>query len=502
VGGKLIRLFADPPTLDPHLTTDTTASTIIVEVFGGPVTIDPELKIVPDLAERWEVSQGGRVYTFHLRRNAKFHDGKPVTAEDFRWSLERATDPRIESPVADLYLGDILGTKAKLNGDAKSIAGLRVIDQHTLEVTIDAPKSYFLAKLTYPTAFVVDRANVEGNPTKWFFQPNGTGPFKLSQYKVGEVLRLSRNADYHLGAPYLNEVEFILSGGQAMLMYENNEIHLTGVGLADLDRVLDPRSPLNRELVRVPASFSISYIGLNVKEPPFDDPKVRQALNLAFDKKEIAKTALADLVAPAKGIIPPGFPSHNPDLQGYEYNPERARQLLKESRYGSDLAKLPRITLSMAGEFGATVDLDIEAMLQMWEKNLGIKVDTQQTEWATFLRDLHRHRFQMFETGWIADYPDPENFLDLLFHSKSSNNHGNYSNPEVDALLEQARTEPDQTSRFKLYNRIEQMILNDAPWIPLWHSRERYLLVKPSVHDYYLTPLIIPRLRYVYFVRS
>jgi ABC-type oligopeptide transport system substrate-binding subunit len=140
----------------------------------------------------------------------------------------------------------------------------------------------------------------------------------------------------------------------------------------------------------------------------------------------------------------------------------------------------------------------MEVVLQMWEKNLGVHAEFQQTEFATFLKDLHKRRFQMFDIGWIADYPDPENFLDLLFYSESSNNHTNYSNPEVDALLKQARTETDQVVRYQLYNRVEQMIIDDAPWIPLWYSGERYVLVKPSVHDYFLTPLYIPRLRYVY----
>ena len=141
----------------------------------------------------------------------------------------------------------------------------------------------------------------------------------------------------------------------------------------------------------------------------------------------------------------------------------------------------------------------MQAILRSWQVNLGVDVEIEHTEWATFLQDLNRRRFQMFVVGWGADYPDPENFLDILFHSDSSNNHMGYSNPEVDSLLEQARVEPDQTARYKQYNRIEQMIIDDAPWIPLWHSRERKVLIKPSVKDYYLVPMTIPKFRYVYF---
>ena len=497
-GGKLVRLYIDPPTLDPHLTTDATSAQIIIEVFGGLVTIDRDLNIVADLAEDWDISEGGRVYTFYLRPGAVFHNGRPVTADDVRWSLERATNPLTESPVVDQYLGDIVGVKEKLNGDAQTISGVRVIDDSTIEITIDASKSYFLAKLTYPTAFVLDRENVESNPRKWFRNPNGTGPFKLAQYDVGEMMLLTRHDNYHLGPAHLAEVEMILSGGTSMLMYENDEIHISGVALADLDRLLDPGNSLNAELRQAPPTFSVQYIGMNVNEPPLDDPKVRQALNLAIDKQEIATIVLGDQVVPAQGILPPGFPGFNENLRGYEFDPVEAKRLLLESSYGDDIDNFPPITITTSGSFGATVSLDMEVVLEMWKKNLGIQAEFQQTEFATFLKDLHKRRFQMFDIGWIADYPDPENFLDILFHSESSNNHTNYSNPQVDALLERARTETDELVRFQIYNQVEQQIIDDAPWVPLWYSGERYVLVKPNVHDYLLPPLYIPKLRYIY----
>ena len=499
---KLVRLYVDPPTLDPHITTDATSAQIIVEVFGGLVTIDPDLEIVPDLAESWNVSGDGTVYTFNLRPDAKFHDGSQVTAHDVKWSLERATNPLTESPVADQYLGDIVGVKEKLDGDATNISGVRVIDDHTIEMTIDEAKSYFLAKLTYPTAFVLDQENVEASPRNWFREPNGTGPFRLQEYRVGETLVLGRNEHFHLGPPMLVEVEFILSGGTSMLMYENDEIHVAGVGLADLDRLNDPSNELFPQLKTAPASFSVNYIGLNVNEPPLDDVKVRQALNYAIDKQEIASIVLGDLVEPADGILPPNFPGYHEGVEGYTYDPERARQLLGESKYGDDLENIPPITITTPGSFGANVSLDMEVILQMWERNLGITAEFQQTEFATFLKDLHKGRFQMFDIGWIADYPDPENFLDILFHSESSNNHTHYSNPQVDELLIKARVETDTQARYALYNEAEQMILDDAPWVPLWFDGESKLLVKPNVHDYLLPPLIIPRYRYVYLTEE
>ena len=497
-GGKLVRLYSDPPTMDPHLTTDNISGGLVNEIFGGLVTLGLDLKVVPDLAERWDVSDDGRVYTFHLRKDAKFHDGKPVTAEDVRWSLERVADPNTPSPVAEQYLSDIVGVSAKLAGQASSISGLQVVDQHTIRITIDEPKSYFLAKLTYPTAFILDQQNVEGDGDEWLRQPNGTGPFKLAEYEIGEVLRLVRNEYYHLGPPNLDEVEFILAGGDKMIMYENDEIHLTGVGLAELERVLDPSEPLNAELTAAPFSFEVSYIGLNVDKPPLDDPLFRQALSLAIDRETIAVAVLDGSRIPATTIIPPGFPSYSTDVQGYGYDPERALDVLKQSKYGNDLDNLPRITLSISGSFGADVPLDLEVILSSWQEVLGVEVEIQQTEWATFLQDLQARRYHMFKLSWGADYADPENFLDILFHSKSENNHTNYNSPEVDALLEQARVEPDQDTRFKLYNRIEQMILDDAPWVLLWNTGETYALIKPEVKGYELTPMTIPKYRYVY----
>ena len=499
---RLVQLFVDPPTIDPHVTTDATSARIIVEVFGGLVTIDPSLDIVPDLAETWEVSGDGTVYTFHLRPDAKFHDGKPVTARDVQWSLERATNPLTESPVVDQYLGDIVGVKEKLAGDATTISGVKVIDEHTIEIKIDQAKSYFLAKLTYPTGFVLDQENVEANPRNWFREPNGTGPFRLQEYRVGETLVLGRNEHFHLGPPKLEEVEFILSGGTSMLMYENDEIHVAGVGLADLDRLDDPSNELYPQLKTAPASFSVNYIGLNVNEPPLDDVKVRQALNFAIDKQEIASIVLGDLVNPADGILPPNFPGYDEAVQGYEYDPLKAKQLLEESKYGDDLENIPPITITTPGSFGANVSLDMEVILQMWERNLGITAEFQQTEFATFLKDLHKGRFQMFDIGWIADYPDPENFLDILFHSESSNNHTHYSNPEVDELLAKARVETDEQVRYGLYNQAEQKIIDDAPWVPLWFDGESKLLVKPNVHDYLLPPLVIPRYRFIYLTEE
>ena len=497
-GGTFNRLWADPPTLDPHLTTDTTSSGVVVEIFSGLVTLNTDLQLVPDIAERWEISDDGTVYTFYLREEAKFHDGKYITASDFKWSIERAVSPATASPVADTYLADIVGVNDALEGVTDKVSGVKVIDDLTLQITIDAPKAYFLAKLTYPTAYVLDRENVEAGGRNWTDTPNGSGPFRLKEYRIGERIILERNENYYGQLPYIDSVVMNLAGGQSMAMYENDEIDITGVGLFDLDRVLDPNEEVNKELVVAAPDFSVSYVGFNTSMAPFDDAKFRQALNHAVNKELIATEVLSELVEPAYGVLPPGFPGFNPNLQGLKFDPELARRLLAESPY-PDADTRPRIVVTVPGT-GGTIGLDLEVVIEMWKQELGVEVEIQQVEWATYLQDLNQGRFQAFAgLGWEADYPDPQDFLDILFHSESSINHGGYSNLTVDAVLEEARTEPDVVKRVKLYQDAEELIIADAAWVPLWFTGERYVLIKPHVQDYRVTPMIIPKLKQIHF---
>ena len=493
-GGVFRRLWADPPTLDPHLTSDTTSAGLVVEIFSGLVALNTDLQLVPDIAESWEINEDGTVYTFHIRDDAKFHDGKRVTADDFKWSMQRAAHPDTASPVADTYLNDIVGVEAVLEGEAEDISGITVIDDSTLQIEIDAPKAYFLAKLTYPTAYVLDSENVVSGGRTWTDTPNGTGPFRLKEYRIGERIILERNEHYYRERANVDSIAMNLAGGQSMAMYENDEIDITGVGLFDLDRVLDPSEPLHEELVVAPPDFSISYVGFNASMPPFDDPKFRQALNHAVDKHLISNEVLSGLVEPAYGILPPGFPGFNQDLTGLEYDPDLARQLLEESEY-ADPATRPRIVVTVPGT-GGTIGLDLEVVIEMWKQELGVEVEIQQVEWATYLQDLNQHKFQAYAgLGWEADYPDPQDFLDILFHTESSLNHGMYSNPDADAILEEARTETDVERRVDLYQQAEELIVQDGAWLPLWYSGERYVLIKDYVKDYRVTPMIVPKLK-------
>ena len=485
----------DPPTLDPAVAQDSTSAEVIVEIYAGLVTIDKDLKIVPDLAESWTVSDDRKTYTFKLRGDAKFHNGKAVTAQDFKYSIERAADPKTESPVADSYLGDIVGVREKLNRKANDVSGVKVIDDHTLAITIDAPKSYFLAKLTYPTAFVVDKDNVEGGGKTWFLKPNGTGPYKLGSYNFGQQIVLTRNDIYYgTPKPQVKTVTLSISGGSFMTRYENGEIDSTFVSIIDIDRVLDPTNALNKELTVAP-QFSVDYIGFNVTKPPFDDVKVRQAFNMAIDKKTIAEVVLKKTAQPASGVLPPKFPGFNDSLKGLGFDPAKAKQLIAESKYG-DVSKLPDITINLSGG-GSNAGPEMQAIVEMIKQNLGVDVNIQQQEFAAFLQELNKrpNNFQMYNIGWIADYPDPQDFLDILFHGDSLDNHMAYNNPQVNKLLEDARLENDQKKRIDLYQQAEQIIVTDAVWVPLFVG-DSYWLTKPYVKGLIYPPFVIPRLKY------
>ncbi|MCH7984691.1 MAG: peptide ABC transporter substrate-binding protein [Chloroflexi bacterium] len=501
-GGVFNTLWSDPPTLDPHVVTDGTSLEIVIEIFSGLVHLGPDTSnpFEPDLAESWSISGGSTVYVFKLRNDLKFSNGDPVTAQDFKWSFERAAHPDTASTIAGEILGDIVGIQDIIEGNATTASGIEVIDERTLRITIDAPKAYFIAKLTYPTAFVLNRKNVESAGDSWTDDPVGTGPFVLKEYRVGQRIRIARNDNYWGRAAYLDEVVFNLAGGVAMAMYENDEIDVTGVGFNDLDRVQDPTQEISNDLVDVPADFGISYIGFNLAEAPFDDANFRRALNHAVDKQLIAEQVFLNQVKPASGIIPPGFPGYSPEISGLEFDLELAQDLLAQSAY-ADPETRPRIVITEPGT-GGTPSLTTRIVAEMWLRNLGVEIEIQQVDWATYLDDLYRGRLQVWGgLSWQADYPDPQSFLDVLFRSDSSINHGGYSNIQVDEYLIAAQIEQDRVRRIGLYNDAEQLIVSDAAWLPLWWGVGSKALVKPWVEGYKFSSLSVGKYKDVWINR-
>ncbi|MCL4231966.1 MAG: peptide ABC transporter substrate-binding protein [Dehalococcoidia bacterium] len=492
-GDKLITFGSDPASvLDPIQVRDEGTSEYVVEIFGGLVTLDLDLKVVPDIAKEWKVSDGGKTYTFKLRDDVVFHNSnRRVTANDFKYSIERAADPANGSPTVTLYLSNIVGIKERFSNKATDVSGVKVIDETTLEIRVNQPSEYFLAELTYPVAFVVDKDQVQKNPRNWTQKPNGTGPFRLVEFTPAERIRLARNDRYHLGAAKVSEVVFELGGGSILTRYENNELHIGGVPGIELEAVKGGNSPLSKEY-RPQPRMSVSYLAFNVRKPPFDDLKVRQAMAMSVDKERINQVLFFDSQRVADGILPPDMPGYTESVSAYAFNPDKAKQTLGESKYAG---KMPRIVLTYAGQGGDAPDV-LTAITAGWKEILGLDVELQASEYSAFLRELRRGTFQMFSAGWAADYPDPEDFIDKLFHSESVQNEQGYSNPEVDKILLQARSESNQQKRFALYAQAEQMILDDAAVIPDFWPVE-HLLVKPCVKNWPSVSMNVPRYRYI-----
>ncbi len=487
-GEGVLKLYGiDPYTLDPALAAEMTSHEYIVQLYGGLVRFDEEMETVPDIAASWDISEDHTVYTFNLRDDVFFHNGKGVTAHDVKYSWERACTPATGSPVAQTYLGDIAGAAEMLAGKAGSLGGVLVLDDYKLQVTIDAPKSYFLSKLTYPTTFVVDEESVKKG-ADWWYSPNGTGPFKLSSWVSGNSLVLERNARYHGQVASLEKVEYGLWSGVPMIMYETGEIDVAGVSVNYIDRVNDPAGPFWGQL-QVTPELSFSYLGFNAAAEPFDDVHVRRAFTMALDKERIIDVTYRNLVENARGILPPGLPGYNEEVKGLSYNPEGALEELALSRYGSAEA-LPDITLTTSG-YGGNISGFLSAAVIMWRENLGVEVSIRVLEPQFYLYNLKAEKDQMYELAWIADYPHPQNFLDVLFRSGGENNFGEYSNARVDELLDAGARAPDEETGYALYHQVEQILVDEAAVLPLWFG-QNYTLVKNHVKGYKLNAMGLP----------
>lgn len=491
-GNTLVTFGEDPASiLDPIQVLDVGTSEYVLEIYSGLVSLGLDLKVHPDIAQSWDLSPDGMTYTFHLRSNAVFQDSRRVTAQDVKYSLERAADPRNASPTVIQYLGDIVGLKDRYNNKATSVSGIKVVDQQTIQIQITHPSPYFLEELTLPVSFLVDQNQIQKDPNNWTRHPNGTGPFKLAEFTPGQVIRLVRNDAFYNGPAKLDEVDFQLGGGSILTQYENNELHVAAVPDTDLQAVKSGQSPLSKDY-HPQAENALYYMAFNVKQPPFDDPNVREAMAMAVDRNNINNVLLFDSQRVADGILPPDMPGHSDSVHALPFDVQKAKDLLAKSKYANNM---PRIVLTYTGTGGDAPEL-LQAIQSQWKTNLGIQVDLQATDYSAYLRELRKGSFQMFDAGWIADYPDPENFLDKLFASDSPQNELGYKDPTVDGWLFAARTEQDQTKRFALYNQAEQKIINDAIIIPTFWPVD-HMLVKPCVKNWPQVSLSVEKYKYI-----
>ncbi len=480
-----------PRTLDPA-TTLAGPDDALGHIFSGLVVLDKNLQLQPELAAGWQVSEDGLLYTFYLLPNAVFHDGRPLTAADVQFSWERAADPATGSDTAMTYLGNIEGVREKLSGQADLISGLTVIDDHTLAVRLTAPDVTFMSKLAYPVAFVVDPQQV--NEPDWEHRANGSGPFTLQAWRDDEVLILARNEKYYRQPPAVSHVVYDMGPSLPLSQYETGQIDLVGIGSDTLERVEDPNNPLGEELQTV-VDMCTSSIGLNNQLAPFDDLRVRQAFNYALDKQRLIETFAGGNALIANGPLPPGMPGYGGlDGESYPYDVDQARALLAEAGY-ADPADMGTLTFTAQG-YG-DVGPYITAVITLWEEALGVTIEPVLLEPFTYFDALYAGDIgHFFSSGWCADYPDPQNFLDVLYYSSSEQNLSRFSDPQIDALLDEARIESDVDRRLAMYQEIERQVVAAAPVVFTSHGISA-VLVKPALDGYQLTPIGIPQWHHV-----
>ena len=478
--GHLRTIGSRAVTLDPALVRDVGSAGYVLEIFAGLVKLNTELELTPDLAEEWEVSADGLVYTFHLRPGIKFAEGREITSADVLFSIERALSPQMAPPVSVVYLGDIAGALEYHEGAAERVSGLSAPDPRTVRIELRRPAAVFPSKLTHPVSFVVDREEVD--EPEWFKDPNESGPFLLWRWREREEIVLKRNDEYHAPALLEGVTVAIVGGGEGLLGYETGEIDIVPIGGRNIDRFRNSGERFSEDYMAAP-QLSLRYVGFNTRVAPFDDVHVRRAFVLAIDMEKINRVTFRGHEQTANGILPTGLPGHDPERAALGYDPEEARRELALSRYGS-AENLPDVTFLMAGS-GLLPSQDTEAILYFLRENLGVTVRMQAIDFADFLLEVEdpEHQHQMIRFGWVADYPDPDNFLEFLFLTGSPENATRYSNPAVDTLLEEARVEPDAGRRYELYRQAEDLIVADGVVLPMQFGVDHYL-VQPYVRGF------------------
>ncbi len=488
---QLLRLAVSEEigSLDPALTERRDAIAVAQNVFNG-LTKFHEKTLLPeaDIAERWDISENGSVYTFHLRRDVRFSNGDPVTARDFKYSWERALDPALHSPVAFLF--DIIRGALEIQNDKtgkiKDLAGAKALDDYTLQVSLTEPVNYFLAQAALWVYAVVDARVIAANP-RWAQPPGplvGTGPFKLTEWTRERLTFQAVTGWWGQPRPRLRAVtlEVVKDPTTQVRRYEAGGLEaVSGVPPGELARIQADAQEA-REL-QVLTSVRTTWVGFNFTRPPFAANKqLRRALCESIDKNQLTRRALATakLGTPATSLIPPGVPgrlSAPPDP--YPFNANTARAILREADPDGTLMK----DLTYWTSDTPANRLVAENLVAQWRDNLGITVKIGIAPAQEFIRNRRNHDYTLFRGSWGADYPHPYGWLQPIAQTGQEWNAEGYSNPDLDrALKDAARTQrPDEAAR--KYQAVELMYLQDLAACELYWSTDQYL-IKPYVRGY------------------
>ncbi len=488
--------IGEPTILVSMLAGDNASHEVAGMMFNGLVKYDTDLSVIGDLAESWDISKDGLVITFHLRKGVRWTDGVEFTAEDVKFGFDTITDKK--TPTA--YSEDFLQVKKA-----------EVIDPYTFRVTYEKP---FAPALTSWGGLVILPKHLleDKDITKTDFgrNPVGLGPYKLTKWVTGQELLLDSNHDYFEGRPYIDRFIYRIIPDQATMFLELQTGGVDKMGLTPIQYTKQTESYFfrnNFQKFRYP-QFVYTYMGFNLKHPFFNDKRVRQAIAYAIDKSEIVDVVLFGLGSPATGPYVPNTWPYNPNVKGYKFDPEKAKQLLKEAGWVPNSKGIMEkdgrpFEFTIRTNMGNTLRMNTATIIQWRLAKIGINVKIEAIEWSTFVNEfIDKRRFEAVILGWSIGL-DPDQY-DIWYSGKTKEKEFNfvgYSNPEVDALLEKGRRTYDLAKRKKAYNRIQEILADELPYIFLYvpdatqivHARFKGIKPSPIGIEYNLPKWYVPK---------
>ncbi len=465
---------AEPQSLDPALLTGQADMRVAIGMFEGLTRLDPKTaRPIPGLAQSWDISPDGKIYTFHLRTNLVWSTGQPIRADDVVYSWIRTLDPATAAEYAgQLYY--VTNAEAFNIGKIKdpSQVGVHALDPFTVRVQLNHPTPFFLDICDMPLTYVVPRATIEKYGDRWLMAKPlpSSGPYELVYWRLNDKVRLKKNPLYWDAANTKSEIIDILPVGSA-----NVAINLYEHGEADVvwDSQLIP-SELLDVLLKRPDFHTFNYLGayfvrFNVTRKPFDDPRVRQALAMAIDKKRIVDRITRGGEEVATHLVPDGTADYtSPD--GLAYNPDLARKLLAEAGYpgGKGFPSFTYLFNASAGGGSKLHEKVAIELQQMWHDQLGINMELHQVEWTAYLDAMTSLNYDVARSSWVGDYDDANTFLGC-FVTGDGNNRTGWSDAKYDSLIHQANAEADMKKREQLFQQAETILVRDQlPIIPLY----------------------------------
>ncbi|WP_026890291.1 peptide ABC transporter substrate-binding protein [Lacrimispora aerotolerans] len=483
-----VQIGPDPETIDPALNSAVDGGNMILHAFETLLSVDSENKIVPGQAESFDVSEDGLTYTFHLRKGLKWSDGTPLTANDFVYSWKRLADPKTAAPYAGDMLGYVKGYDEAAAGNLDAL-GLSAPDENTFVVELSAPCVYFSKLVTHGSMVPVEKATVEANGDQWTLKPEtyvSNGPLKMIEWVPGSHITFAKNENYwDADKVTLNTLKFVLmeDGNAAYSAYQTGEVSM--IKTVPTEEVPGLKG---KEDFHVEPIMGTYYLDFQNQKEPFNNPDVRMALSLAIDRDYVANTVMQGTYMPATNFVGPGISDAEPgsffedetkklngkdffDLKNHDADVAKAKELLAKAGY-PDGQGFPTIEY-MINDSGYHKPV-AEYLQSCWKEVLNINVDIKVVEWATFTPTRRAGDYQVARDGWVYDYDDPSNMLNLMMAS-SGNNNAKYSNPELDKLLNEANTTADEKEHYSKLHEAENMILKDAAIAPVAYYTDFWL---------------------------